>query len=67
MNFNHKTDLQLFIKVKHKSLFFTGVVGLNNIKANDYLNVVLQVSNMIYHNYIQLLLLLIIMKVKEIV
>ena len=25
-----------------------GIVGLNNIKANDYLNVVLQVLNILY-------------------
>lgn len=29
------------------SLYVPGIVGLNNIKANDYCNVVLQVS--IYH------------------
>ena len=28
----------------------TGIVGLNNIKANDYLNVVLQVRMMVVLN-----------------
>lgn len=33
------------------SLYMPGIVGLNNIKANDYCNVVLQVSNSLNMSY----------------
>lgn len=33
------------------SLYMPGIVGLNNIKANDYCNVVLQVSYVIVCKY----------------
>jgi hypothetical protein len=30
------------------TLYLPGIVGLNNIKANDYCNVILQVNNIFF-------------------